>query len=120
MGAARAGALDEAGCVLRAGVAGDATPRASAHCGAASPEKCLGAADRDFESHHAASGHGLDSGGAPGAISAPAGCSDGRRSEERRVGKSVDLGGRRISKKKKKKKEDHSVINNRGDMYRII
>src|SRR2546430_15804615 len=29
----------------------------------------------------------------------------GRRSEERRVGKSVDLGGRRIIKKKKKKKK---------------
>src|SRR2546427_9707611 len=30
---------------------------------------------------------------------------DGTRSEERRVGKGVDLGGRRIIKKKKKKKE---------------
>src|SRR6478735_11043225 len=29
-----------------------------------------------------------------------------RRSEERRVGKSVDLGGRRIIKKKKKNKQD--------------
>src|SRR5690554_8018899 len=29
-----------------------------------------------------------------------------KRSEERRVGKSVDLGGRRIIKKKKKKKEE--------------
>src|SRR5688572_31633031 len=31
---------------------------------------------------------------------------DGGRSEERRVGKGVDLGGRRIIKKKRKKKED--------------
>src|SRR5690349_24598308 len=31
-----------------------------------------------------------------------------RRSEERRVGKSVDLGGRRIIKKKKKKKESEN------------
>src|SRR6266567_6983388 len=30
----------------------------------------------------------------------------GRRSEERRVGKSVDLGGRRIIKKKKKKRKN--------------
>src|SRR5205807_3490771 len=36
--------------------------------------------------------------GCPQAISA-----DCRRSEERRVGKSVDLGGRRISKKKKER-----------------
>src|SRR2546426_10308735 len=33
----------------------------------------------------------------------PAGCSVAERSEERRVGESVDLGGRRIIKKKKKK-----------------
>src|SRR6266496_6276170 len=32
-----------------------------------------------------------------------------RRSEERRVGKSVDLGGRRIIKKKKNKKEKKTV-----------
>src|SRR2546423_4139713 len=31
------------------------------------------------------------------------------RSEERRVGKSVDLGGRRIIKKKKKKKKEGSI-----------
>src|SRR2546421_9554158 len=36
-------------------------------------------------------------------------CPDtGMRSEERRVGKSVDLGGRRIIKKKKKKKKSRS------------
>src|SRR5215475_15043416 len=35
----------------------------------------------------------------------PAGAKRARRSEERRVGKSVDLGGRRIIKKKKKKKK---------------
>src|SRR3989441_148675 len=33
----------------------------------------------------------------------------GARSEERRVGKSVDLGGRRIIKKKKKKEEESST-----------
>src|SRR2546429_9005521 len=32
------------------------------------------------------------------------------RSEERRVGKSVDLGGRRIIKKKKKKEKEYKVI----------
>src|SRR5690348_18247205 len=34
------------------------------------------------------------------------GMNEAGRSEERRVGKSVDLGGRRISKKKKKSKEE--------------
>src|SRR2546425_12979319 len=33
----------------------------------------------------------------------------GYRSEERRVGKSVDLGGRRIIKKKKKKREEEGM-----------
>src|SRR6266436_8864955 len=39
-------------------------------------------------------------------------CSSRRRSEERRVGKSVDLGGRRIIKKKKKKEKrtKHSIV----------
>src|SRR6266542_6281013 len=35
---------------------------------------------------------------------------DGVRSEERRVGKSVDLGGRRIIKKKKKIQDDKIVV----------
>ena len=39
------------------------------------------------------------------------------RSEERRVGKSVDLGGRRIIKKKKKEERDHEY---RYSMYREI
>src|SRR5258705_11417817 len=38
----------------------------------------------------------------------PASSRSASRSEERRVGKSVDLGGRRIIKKKKKKHEDQS------------
>src|SRR5260363_455356 len=42
-----------------------------------------------------------------------------RRSEERRVGKSVDLGGRRIIKKKKKKKIKN-VILERIEMYQYI
>src|SRR5436309_14447007 len=37
-------------------------------------------------------------------VSRPSGSIRHRRSEERRVGKSVDLGGRRIIKKKKKRK----------------
>src|SRR5574342_851526 len=40
----------------------------------------------------------------------------GERSEERRVGKSVDLGGRRIIKKKKKKKEKKKK--GRSEKYR--
>src|SRR2546422_9331568 len=40
----------------------------------------------------------------PGGSSGPAGAARGR-SEERRVGKSVDLGGRRIIKKKKRRIE---------------
>src|SRR6266496_6639531 len=38
---------------------------------------------------------------------------DAARSEERRVGKSVDLGGRRIIKKKKKKKKNTKSKNTR-------
>src|SRR5690554_7966454 len=38
------------------------------------------------------------------------GARKGLRSEERRVGKSVDLGGRRIIKKKKKKKKTYDKI----------
>src|SRR5216684_5362065 len=48
---------------------------------------------------------------------------NGQRSEERRVGKSVDLGGRRIIKKKKQKKQNgketegahHIKLDNSGD-----
>src|SRR4051812_50091297 len=43
-----------------------------------------------------------------------------RRSEERRVGKSVDLGGRRIIKKKKEDKNSSDQVCNKinsGDMY---
>src|SRR5437016_13789380 len=39
----------------------------------------------------------------------------GARSEERRVGKSVDLGGRRIIKKKKKKKKQKKKKSSRKD-----
>src|SRR5687767_15493615 len=41
-------------------------------------------------------------------VSSPFSCCSGIRSEERRVGKSVDLGGRRIIKKKKQKKFSNS------------
>src|SRR5438874_8003787 len=44
------------------------------------------------------------------AITIPAGTEDGTRSEERRVGKSVDLGGRRSIKKKKKSREGVGVV----------
>src|SRR5437868_14766755 len=39
----------------------------------------------------------------------------GERSEERRVGKSVDLGGRRIIKKKKKKKKNEEDTNEKKE-----
>src|SRR5438876_9111032 len=42
----------------------------------------------------------------PGSEPRHDGQADGARSEERRVGKSVDLGGRRIIKKKKKKEDN--------------
>src|SRR2546428_2094349 len=48
------------------------------------------------------SGEGVALGGHDGAGGAAARGEGRRRSEERRVGKSVDLGGRRIIKKKKK------------------
>src|SRR6266704_4517792 len=38
------------------------------------------------------------------------------RSEERRVGKGVDLGGRRIIKKKKKKRKKKKSIKNKNNM----
>src|SRR6202022_4782376 len=43
---------------------------------------------------------------------------DRNRSEERRVGKSVDLGGRRIIKKKKKERHGHRVPRERLELGR--
>src|SRR5882724_3746786 len=77
--ATRAGALVPTFGLLRLGLACDKNSGPPAGGWPRAFEGRAWAGDCDFESHHAARGYWLDSGGSAGALPAPAGDGDGRR-----------------------------------------